>query len=99
MEDKHFILIYRYVFICTLVVLGYVIVITFLPIPEKNQRFVDIALAFLLGWVSGNSQYLTGGNPTGKKPDSIIASSQNTTINTKKDEADNSNTTDINNTI
>lgn len=64
MEQKdHFDKIYLYVCITSLVVLIYVLCITFLPIPEKNQRFVDIALAFLLGFISSNSGYLTGGNP------------------------------------
>lgn len=48
-------------------ILVYVGAITFFPIPKENQRFVDIALAFLLGFVSANASYLTGGNPSNLK--------------------------------
>lgn len=68
MEQKdHFEKIYLYVCATSLLVLIYVISITFFEIPEKNQRFVDISLAFLLGFISSNSSYLTGGNPLQQK--------------------------------
>ena len=51
------------------IILAYVLLITFISIPEKNQRFVDITLAFLLGVLSNASSYLTGGNPQKKAPE------------------------------
>lgn len=63
----HFDKIFWYVVGTSAFILCYVLLITFLDIPEKNQRFVDIALAFLLGFVSSNSSYLTGGNPGSQK--------------------------------
>lgn len=71
-DEKHFSLIYWYILMVSLFVLAYVLLITFLPIPEKNQRFVDITLAFLLGFISSNSQYLTGGSPLSKKNEGPI---------------------------
>ena len=65
--DEHFKRIYQYITTVTYIVLAYVIAITFIPIPKESQRFVDISLAFLLGFLSSNSQYLTGGNPSSKK--------------------------------
>jgi hypothetical protein len=48
----------------------YITAITFIPIPESNIRFVDIALSFLMGTVLGNSNgYLLGGSPEKKKED------------------------------
>ena len=63
----HFDKTFWYICGTTGLILIYVILITFFEIPEKNQRFVDIALAFLLGFISANSSYLTGGNPNGSK--------------------------------
>lgn len=71
-DEKHFSLIYWYILMVSSFVLAYVLLITFLPIPEKNQRFVDITLAFLLGFISSNSQYLTGGSPVNKKNEGPI---------------------------
>lgn len=62
-QKDHFDKIYSYIVFTSLVVLAYVVAITFFPIPKENQRFVDIALAFLLGWISANGGYLTGGTP------------------------------------
>lgn len=71
MKD-HFKPIFIFVCIISFLIIGYVVAITFLPIPKENQRFVDIALAFLLGLLAGNSNYLTGGNPMPKKADPTI---------------------------
>lgn len=46
----------------------YVFCITFIAIPEKNIRFADTALGFLLGTVmAGCIAYYTGGTPAQKK--------------------------------
>lgn len=66
MKD-HFDKTYWFITGTSLMVLLYVVAITFLPIPKENQRFVDIALAFLLGFISANASYLTGGNPANSK--------------------------------
>jgi len=86
-QDNHFDKIFWYIAGATFLVLLYVMLITFFPVPEKSQRFVDIALAFLLGWVSSNSQYLTGGNAMSKKPEqrttTEIAPDGGTTVTTE----------------
>jgi len=88
--DQHFRNIFRYIASTTGVVLLYVLLITFIPIPKENQRFVDIALAFLLGWISSNSQYLTGGSATPKKnqlpADGTTTAEFNLTATTKNEE-------------
>lgn len=63
MKD-HFDKIFWYIAGTAFAVILFVFMITFFQIPEKNQRFVDIALAFLLGFISSNTSYLTGGNPS-----------------------------------
>ena len=73
---NHFRPTFLYICIVSSVVLAYVVAVTFIPIPKENQRFVDIALAFLLGLLAGQSNYLTGGNPTTKKPDNQSGTTQ-----------------------
>ena len=75
----------------TFLVLAYVAAVTFFPIPKENQRFVDIALAFLLGFISANASYLTGGTPTtAKKPAGPGTTAEiNASITTTPNEQDN----------
>jgi len=47
-DRDHFNKIYWFIVGCTTFVFAYILAITFLPIPEKSQRFVDISLGFLL---------------------------------------------------
>lgn len=63
-QPTHFKETYWYVVGLSLLVLLYVIAVTFLPIPKENVRFVDISFGFLLNLLVSNSSYLTGGNPT-----------------------------------
>jgi hypothetical protein len=68
MKD-HFDKTFWYIAGTTATILTYIILVTFLQVPKENQRFVDIALAFLLGRMSSNDSYLTGGTPSQpKKP-------------------------------
>jgi hypothetical protein len=78
-ENHQFKMIAIFIFCTVGVVLLYVIAITFIPIPKENQRFVDISLAFLLGWISANSSYLTGGSPQQTKKPPAIPDTSNTT--------------------
>ncbi len=43
--------IYYFAFLWTLIAAGYVVAITFLEIPEKNLRFADTTLGFMLGTI------------------------------------------------
>lgn len=91
MKD-HFDKTFWYIAGTSLVVLLYVVAITFFPIPKENQRFVDIALAFLLGFISANASYLTGGNPSmTKKPNGTGTTTAeiNATITSNPDEQEN----------
>jgi len=81
-EERHFRSIFTYIAAITVIVLLYVMCITFIPIPKENQRFVDIALAFLLGFISSNSQYLTGGNPKKTETPSIVQTGDSPTATT-----------------
>ena len=89
-EDNKFNKTFWYIVYITTIVFTYIFCVTFFPIPEKNQRFVDIAFGFLLGTVLGNATaYLLGGSPDDKKKDllhppgttqeTIIASKTTTT--------------------
>lgn len=90
MKD-HFDKTFWYIAGTSLVVLLYVVAITFFPIPKENQRFVDIALAFLLGFISANASYLTGGNPSAiKKPTGTGTTAEiSASITTNPDEQEN----------
>ena len=51
----------------SLAVFCYVFAITFLPIPEKNIRHADTALAFFMGTVLGGGMaYYVGASPDKK---------------------------------
>lgn len=73
LDDHQFKRTSLFIFCTVGLVLIYVFLITFVPIPKENQRFVDISLAFLLGWISNNSSYLTGGNPQQSKKTTPLA--------------------------
>jgi hypothetical protein len=62
-KEMHFKATYRYILFVTVVVLGYVIAVTFLPIPSNNTRFIDVAFGFLLKFLGDSSGWLIGGNP------------------------------------
>lgn len=54
--------IYWFLFFSTAFVFSYIILITFMHIPEKNLRFADTNQGFLLGTVIGGAfGYLVGG--------------------------------------
>lgn len=69
MEERntHFKPIYVYVVAISVSILAYVVAVTFLNIPEKNARFVDIAFGFLLNIFGNAVAYLLGGNPSNTK--------------------------------
>lgn len=73
-KEMHFKPIYNYVIVISLIVLGYVIAVTFLPIPIDNIRFVDISFGFLLNLLAQNASYLTGGTPlnTSRRPETPV---------------------------
>lgn len=69
MEEKqaHFRFIFWYVVGVSVGIMFYIVAVTFLPIPEKNSRFVDIAFGFLLNIFGTATAYLLGGNPAATK--------------------------------
>lgn len=88
-NSNHFKAVFGYVVGLSIAIILYVVAVTFMPIPEKNQRFVDIAFGFLLNIFGTAASYLLGGSPSsGKKtnPDSDITLPQGdkTTVTTEK---------------
>lgn len=77
-EDDKFNKIYRFVLLTTFVVFLYIFCITFFPVPQDAKDNVKTVLIYLLGYMTAGSNYLTGGNPSAKKPDQP-------TINTNAD--------------
>lgn len=63
----HFNQIFGYVVGISVTIMAYVIAVTFINIPEKNARFVDIAFGFLLNIFGNSAAYLIGGNPANSK--------------------------------
>lgn len=82
-DDDKFTKIYRFVLLVTLAVFAYVFCISFLPIPQDAKDNVKTILIFLLGYLSANGNYLTGGNPTPKKPDTVtpVTNADSVTVN------------------
>lgn len=69
-EDEKFNKIYRFVILTTMCVFIYLFCASFLPINDANKDNIKTILIFLLGYMSGNSSYLTSGNPSAtKKPE------------------------------
>lgn len=66
-KNTHFKAVFGYVVGISIAILLYVVAVTFLPVPEKNARFVDIAFGFLLNVFGSASAYLIGGNPNPAK--------------------------------
>lgn len=64
-KEMHFKQVFGYIVSISIIVLGYVIAVTFLPIPKDNSRFVDISFGFLLNFLANAAAYLIGGNPVG----------------------------------
>ncbi len=64
-------------------VLLYIAAITFIPIPKGNERFVDIALAFLMGTVlGGGMSYYVGASPSRRIDSSSNVTGDTVNINT-----------------
>jgi hypothetical protein len=82
-EDEKFNKIYRFVLLVTICVFIYIFAITFIPISADAKDNVKTVLIFLLGYLSANGNYLTGGNPSLKKPDGnpTINAADNTSVN------------------
>lgn len=73
--------IFWFVVYTTTLVFVYVGVVTFLPIPEKNVRFVDTAFGFLLGSVLGTGiGYLLTGSPEKKLKEPLPGTTTQETI-------------------
>lgn len=69
MEEIKFTQIYKFVILITIIVLAYLFCVSFMPINADNKDNVKTILIFLLGYLSANGNYLTGGNPAVKKQD------------------------------
>lgn len=81
-EDEKFNKIYRFVLLITLVIFAYLFCISFFPVPQDAKDNVKTILIFLLGYLSANGNYLTGGNPSAKKPDpQVPVTGDNPTVN------------------
>lgn len=88
-EDLKFQRIYRFVILVTCLVFLYIFLISFLPIDKENKDNIKTVLIFLLGYLSANGQYLTGGNPsTTKKTEPTVLNTGDapqTTVNPTQD--------------
>lgn len=80
-KDPHFLHTYGYVVLVTVLIMGYVLGVTFLPIPTNNTRFIDVAFGFLLKFLGDLGTYLIG-NSTGmmKRADSTAVITAETTL-------------------
>lgn len=64
MNSEHFNKIFWYITGMSIIVLGYIVAITFFEIPKENVRFADTSQGFLLGSLLGSGvSYLLGGSP------------------------------------
>lgn len=80
-EDKDSVF-YRYIFAgIILIILIFVFCITFLPIPEGNERFADTVIGFLLGIVSTLVTWKWGTSKTSSDKDETIKKQIQTSAN------------------
>lgn len=80
-DDIKFQQIYRFVVLVTVLVFTYLFVISFIPIGPDNRDNIKTILIFLLGYLSANGQYLTGGNPSAKKTDATVLQTGDSPVN------------------
>lgn len=70
---------YAFAALWSIFAMGYIFVITMTDIPEKNIRFADTILGFLLGTVvSTVINYFYGSSQSSKDKDALIAERVNT---------------------
>lgn len=87
MEDKHFDKVFWFISSLVLLVLLFDTAVIFVPVPAGGQKYADILVGSLnTGALMACINYLLGGNPTAKKPDTITGKIQGTINPTKKDE-------------
>lgn len=73
MEDQHFTKTFIFIVGLTSVVFLFDLLVVFFPIPTSGIKYADILVGSLnTGWAINGIQYLLGGTPQSKKPDSII---------------------------
>ncbi len=72
-EERHQNKVFRYVNWTSAAIFVIVVAVFFVPIPQPNGKYVDIAIGILLGILSSNSGTITGNAPTSKKPDATAA--------------------------
>lgn len=81
-NNPHFDKLYWFCVMVILIGFSYIVAVTFLKIPEENQRTVDTTTGFVLGsMVSAAIGYLLGGNPKTHERTPIIPENSDTNIN------------------
>lgn len=63
----------------------YIFAVSFIPVEGENKDNIKTVLIFLLGYLSANGNYLTGGNPSPKKADVLPITGDNTELNINSD--------------
>ena len=72
-DDKKFTLVFWFCVGITSLGLLLLAAIIFIPVPKENQQTANVALGFLTGtMITGAIGYLLGGNPSSKKPDTVV---------------------------
>ncbi len=80
-DNPHFTEIFWFCCFITLCGFAYISAVTFILIPEKNQRTVDTVVGFVLGSVIMSAVgYLLGGNPAGTKKTTLVPENSDTTV-------------------
>jgi len=65
--------LYHFAYLWSVSTIGYLFLVTFVTIPDKNQRTVDTALGFLLGTIiAGLIGYFYGSSHGSKEKDATL---------------------------
>lgn len=83
-EERHQDKVFKYVNWTSAAIFIIVVAVFFVPIPQPNGKYVDIAIGILLGILSSNSGTITGNAPSTKKPDTPVATTESGDVNVKQ---------------
>lgn len=77
MEDRKFIMIFWFCVGMAATGLVFLAALIFIPYPLQHEQMANVALGFITGtFITAAIQYLTGGTPTVKKPETPITGDQ-----------------------
>lgn len=83
-DQNHFSKIFWFIVGITVFGCGMLLALIYVPIPVTNQRYADVILGFITGTlISVGINYLLGGTPALKKPETNVEQADTVNVDTK----------------